>query len=96
VLLLSGWFFADLGRAEAGVANTRRGVALDQLNPWAHLFLGYALWDARRYRESIEAYNRVLSLNKEFSGPAGSRGLSYLLLGEVESASSPALRRPRF
>jgi len=86
VLLLSGWFFADLGRAEAGVANTRRGVALDQLNPWAHLFLGYALWDARRYRESIEAYNRVLSLNKEFSGPAGSRGLSYLLLGEVESA----------
>jgi TolB-like protein/tetratricopeptide (TPR) repeat protein len=86
VLLLSGWFFADLGRAEVGVTNTRRGIALDQLNPWAHLFLGYALWDARRYRESIEAYNRVLSLDKEFSGPAGSRGLSYLLLGELESA----------
>jgi len=53
--------------------------------------------DARRYRESIEAYNRVLSLNKEFSGPAGSRGLSYLLLGEVESAlQSCASAAPRF
>jgi len=53
VLLLSGWFFADLGRAEAGVANTRRGVALDQAES-----LGASFWDTHCGRPQVPRVDR--------------------------------------
>ena len=86
VLLLAGWFFVDIGRADAGTSMARRGASLDQLNPQAYRLLAIVLQDARLYRESIEAANRALSLNPKDVRQAAMRGISLLLLGDIESA----------
>jgi TolB-like protein/tetratricopeptide (TPR) repeat protein len=86
VLLRAGWFFADIGRSEAGAAMARRGVSLDQLNPRAYRTLAVVLGDARLYREAIEAANRALSLSPSDVRQAAVRGLALLKLGDVEAA----------
>jgi len=50
-------------------------VVLD-LNVSSHRALGGVLYDARRYREAIEAFNRALTLIDMGAVPAG-RGLAY-------------------
>jgi TolB-like protein len=86
VLLRAGWFFADIGRADAAAAMARRGAALDQLNPRAYRTLAIVLQDANLNLEAIEAANRALSLNPKDQRQAAIRGLSLLLLGDVEAA----------
>jgi TolB-like protein len=86
VLLRAAWFFADIGRADAGASMARRGASLDQLNPRAYRNLAIALQDANLQREAIEAANRALSLNPNDLRQAAVRGLSLLLLGDLEPA----------
>jgi TolB-like protein len=93
VLLRAGWFFADIGRSEAGAAMARRGVSLDQLNPRAYRTLAVVLDDARQYREAIEAANRSLSLSPSDVRQAALRGLALLKLGDADAAA-PSCNMP--
>jgi TolB-like protein/Flp pilus assembly protein TadD len=86
VLLQAGWFYADIGRAEAGAALARRGVSLDQLNPRAYRYLAVVLTVAHQYREAIEAANRSLSLNPKDARQSALRGSTLLRLNEIEAA----------
>jgi len=86
VLTHAGWFLTQLGRADAGIAYARRGVEIDQLNGSAYRFLGYTLQAAHRHREAIEAFGRALRLNPSDQSAAASRGLSQIVLGNVDGA----------
>jgi TolB-like protein len=86
VLIRSGRFFVTMGRTEEGLSKIRRAIAMDQLNPKGYALLSYALGDAQRYREAIEANDRALQIDANSSEVRSARGLNYLLLGELDSA----------
>jgi tetratricopeptide (TPR) repeat protein len=86
VLLRSGTFFVTMGRAEAGLSNIRRAIALDQLNPEGYARLSIGLTYAHQYREAIEADNRTLQFNPGDVAVKNSRGMNHLLLGEFDAA----------
>jgi len=86
VQLRAAWFFADIGRADAAATMAHRGISVDQLNPQAYRTLAIVLEDLHRYRESIEAANRALSLSPNDVRQAALRGRSLLHLGDEESA----------
>jgi TolB-like protein/tetratricopeptide (TPR) repeat protein len=86
VLIRSGRFFVTMGRTEEGLSKIRRAIAMDQLNPKGYALLSFALGDAQRYREAIEASDRALQIDANSSDVKNARGLNYLLLGEFDSA----------
>jgi len=80
-----GWFTARMGHPDAGVAAIRAAVALDPTEVW---WLGTALRFARRYDESIKAYQAASSFDP---GDAGLRlfiMMNYYGLGEFQKALS--------
>jgi TolB-like protein len=86
VLLRSGTFFVAMGRADAGLANIRRAIELDQLNPWGYGRLSIALSYAHQYREAIQAADRVLQIDAKNMPIENERGLDQLILGDLDSA----------
>jgi serine/threonine-protein kinase len=86
VLLQSGVFFVTMGRADGGLSNIRRAIALDQLNPTAYARLSVALSYAHRYRDAIAASDRALQFDANDIAIENFRGFNYLLLGELDSA----------
>ena len=86
VLLRSGTFFVTMGRAEAGLANIRSAIALDQLNPEGYARLSIGLTYAHQYREAIEADERTLQFNPNDFAVKNPRGMNHLLLGELDAA----------
>lgn len=86
VLGMYGRFAVLAGHADAGIAASRRAVVLDPLNPLSHYRLGQALYFARRYVESIAAWNDTLALDPQEPDSGGVRGLAYYQLGNFESA----------
>jgi TolB-like protein/DNA-binding winged helix-turn-helix (wHTH) protein len=75
-----------VGRGELAVTNAQRAVALDPINAHSYDTLGQALYFARQYRKTIEAFNRAFSLNPKLNLVTAFRGLSYEWLGEIDAA----------
>jgi TolB-like protein len=80
-----GDFTARMGHPDAGVAVIRRAVALDPTQVW---WLGQALRYARRYDESIKAYEAAASLSDPGDGLKMYLMLDYYGLGEFQKAAS--------
>jgi TolB-like protein len=96
VLLQSGVYFVTRGRAEAGIGDIRKAIALDQLNPSAYTRLALALLYAHRYREAVDASNRALQLNRNDSGSNQNlRGWAQLLSGELDASRQSCDTTPR-
>jgi TolB-like protein/tetratricopeptide (TPR) repeat protein len=81
-----GRFAVLTGHPDAGVAAARRAVLLDPLNSESHSRLGQTLYFARRYAESVAAYNDVLVLDPKDTDSPGGRGLAYYELGDFQKA----------
>ena len=96
VLRNSGVFVARMGHFDAGVAAARRAVALDPLTRNSHLGLGQALYAARRYEEAVAAFAEGISLDPDFKGIYGERGLAYYGLGDLERARASCETKPDF
>ena len=96
VLRSSGVFAARMGHFDAGVAAARRAVALDPLTRNSHLGLGQALYPARRYEEAVAAFAEGISLDPDFKGTYGERGLAYYGLGDLERARASCETKPDF
>jgi tetratricopeptide (TPR) repeat protein len=62
VYLRSARFLAYMGRFDEAVNRGRHAVELDPLDGSTHANLGSIYRWARRYRESLESYNRALEL----------------------------------
>jgi TolB-like protein/lipoprotein NlpI len=88
VLGEGGRFAARIGRFDAGVAATRRAVALDPLGAGSRALLGEALYWARRYEEAVGAYGEAISLDPDYKAAYGFRGLAYYGRGDFQSARS--------
>jgi len=86
VLTRSGRFFVVMGRTESGLANIRRAIAVDQLNPQGYSLLSFALYDAKKYREAVEAVNRALQIDADSIDLKNARGLYLVSLGEIDAA----------
>jgi TolB-like protein/tetratricopeptide (TPR) repeat protein len=74
------------GHPDVGVAAARRAVLLDPLNSESHSRLGQTLYFARRYAESVAAFNDVLVLDPKDTDSPGGRGLAYYGLGDFQKA----------
>jgi tetratricopeptide (TPR) repeat protein len=96
LLHLSGTFAGLMGHFDAGIAATRRAIVLDPLARSTHSALARALFFARRYEESLVAYAEAISLEPEFKQSYGQRGLSFYLLGDLESARAACETKPDF
>jgi TolB-like protein/Tfp pilus assembly protein PilF len=88
VLQRYGWFEANMGSTEAGVAAIRRAVVLDPLSTESHSRLGEAQWVLRRYTEAVATFDEVITLDPDASRAYGWRGLAYYGLGDLQSARS--------
>ena len=94
VLRDSGEFAALMGHFDAAVAAARRAVVLDPLARGSHLILGRALYVARRYEETVAAFAEVISLDPDYTGTYGWRGLAYYGLGDLERARASCETKP--
>jgi TolB-like protein/Flp pilus assembly protein TadD len=86
VLAESAIIDAMLGFADTAIANARRSVSLDPLNAHAYDALGWAYDSKRQYRQAIEAYQRALGLDSKMGNLTAFIGLSYIELGDLDSA----------
>jgi len=96
VLGEGGRFAARIGRFDAGVAATRRAVALDPLGAGSRALLGEALYWARRYEEAVAAYRDAISLDPDYKAAYGFRGLAYYGLVDFQSARSSCESKPDY
>jgi TolB-like protein/tetratricopeptide (TPR) repeat protein len=86
ILRLSGYFAAQMGHFDSGIAAARRAVALDPLARESYSELGRALYLARRYQEAVAAFAEAISLESNFKATYGERGLAYYGLGDLQNA----------
>jgi TolB-like protein len=96
VLADSGRFAVTMGRFDAGLAAGRRAVALDPLGPRSRYVLGESLYLARRDQEAIATFGEVISLEPDYEGAYGLRGLAYYRLGDFQSARSSCEIKPDY
>jgi DNA-binding SARP family transcriptional activator/Tfp pilus assembly protein PilF len=68
-------FLAAVGRSDESVAQATLAQQLDPLGGWANFILGWALYRARRYDQSIRRLCSLVELSPDFA-------LAYLFLGE--------------
>ena len=85
-VLQQGWRLHQAGRV-ADAEQVYRGV-LTQLpgHAAAHVYLGIALFDSRKFGESVAAYRTALKLQPHFPIAWNNLGNSLRMLGEVEQA----------
>jgi TolB-like protein/Tfp pilus assembly protein PilF len=81
-----GYFAATMGDADAGIAASRRAVALDRLNADAYDRLGHTLMRARHFHDAIEAYHQALALEPGLATSIARSGQAYYALGDLQNA----------
>ncbi len=81
-----GWFLVATGHLEAGIAESRRAVALDPLSPEASTWLSVNLYLARRYEEAIVELRATLSGNPEYDYARLWLGRAYARTGRYPEA----------
>ncbi|MGB7345917.1 MAG: tetratricopeptide repeat-containing glycosyltransferase family protein [Pirellulaceae bacterium] len=87
-ILNHGWQIHQSGDL-AGAEQIYRGV-LDQApgNPDALTYLGIALFDQRRFEESVDAYQQALAARDQFPIAWNNLGNSLRMLGRIDEAES--------
>jgi tetratricopeptide (TPR) repeat protein len=58
-----GWYLVWMGRTDEGLAENRRGEALDPLSSETSLLLGWGLYYAQRYDQAIAQFSKTLDLD---------------------------------
>lgn len=94
------WYSIQLfmeARFEEGFKHANRGIEIDPLAPFNRHNLGWGLYFARRFEESIEQYRH---LNEQTDGqyPLGFYGLSWVLriIGKFDEAVEAVERALKF
>lgn len=91
-----GLFAVTEGRFEAGLADLRRGVALDPLNAASHYLLGRGLYWSRRYAEALTALDEAAALDPGLVAIYEYRGLANYGLGNFEQARAACEPKPEY
>jgi TolB-like protein/Tfp pilus assembly protein PilF len=82
--------FAEDPAAEMEAARSlaHRAVEADRLDPFAHFNVGRSLWLDGNLAESIECFDRAISLSPSYAQGVYNRGLVSAMAGEAERADS--------
>ncbi|QMW21995.1 tetratricopeptide repeat protein [Sandaracinobacteroides saxicola] len=86
LLIRFGIFNVRVGDATRGLAALQRASALDPYNPRAWRALGTALYQSRRFADSIPAFDSALRLSPGMAAGHAYRGDALLMLGRVAEA----------
>jgi TolB-like protein len=92
VLREYGAFAVLIGRSEAGLAASRRLLALDPLNSTNHFGYGVSLMFARRYGEATRAFTDAKALGQDDVSVNMWLGITYYVSGEFERARETCVR----
>jgi TolB-like protein len=95
VLNEGGRYAVYMGHFDAGLAATRRAVALDPLSALSRDRLMQSLYWARHYQEAVAAFDAVVSLDPNTQAH-GILGLAYYGLGDFQHARSSCEAKPEY
>src|SRR6056297_2324327 len=85
-VLSQGWKVHQSGRVEDAIRVYQHVIDQAPRNPEARVYLGIALFDQRRYEESIESYRAALQLKESFPVAWNNLGNSLRMVGEVDES----------
>ncbi len=80
------WQIHQSGDPASAEAIYRQVLAQTPRNAAAHVYLGIALFDQRRFEESVDSYQTALMIERQFPIAWNNLGNSYRMLGEIEEA----------
>ncbi|WP_182870450.1 tetratricopeptide repeat protein [Rhodopirellula sp. JC639] len=87
-VLSQGWKVHQAGKIEDALRVYQHVIKQAPRNPEAHVYLGIALFDQRRYDESINAYRTALQLKDQFPIAWNNLGNSLRMTGAVEESDA--------
>ncbi len=88
-------FAGILGHTDVAITTAKRSIELDPLNVYAHRILGEAFEAARRYPESLAAFQDAIRLNPTHATEAYQRaGRLYYLMGDIRKAKESCEAEP--
>ncbi|WP_436717002.1 tetratricopeptide repeat-containing glycosyltransferase family protein [Roseiconus lacunae] len=85
-VLSQGWKVHQAGKIDEALRVYQHVIEQAPRNPEAHVYLGIALFDQRRYGESVDSYRQAISLKEAFPIAWNNLGNSLRMLGEVEES----------
>ena len=85
-VLAQGWKLHQAGKLDEARRIYQHVIKQAPRNPEAHVYLGIALFDQRRYQDSIQSYRTALSLKKSFPIAWNNLGNSLRMVGEVQES----------
>jgi serine/threonine protein kinase/tetratricopeptide (TPR) repeat protein len=91
-----GWYLVALGRADEGVAESRRAQELDPLSIEINAALGQTLYLARRYDDAIDQLQKTIELDPNYLWAQLVLGDGYEQKGELSRAVAELQKANRF
>jgi serine/threonine protein kinase/tetratricopeptide (TPR) repeat protein len=83
-----GWELVSVGRVAEGIAESKRGVALDPLSVEVNGLAGQNLYYARQYDQAIEQLRKTLDMDPDFWLARMLLGLAYEAKGDFARAGA--------
>ncbi|QDV47181.1 lipoprotein NlpI [Stieleria neptunia] len=87
-VLSQGWKVHQAGKIEEALRVYQHVIKQAPRNPEAHVYLGIALFDQRRYNDSISAYRTALALKDAFPIAWNNLGNSLRMTGDVQESDA--------
>jgi serine/threonine protein kinase/Flp pilus assembly protein TadD len=84
------WFLLPLRRVEQALAEIRKGLELDPLDPLYNTMLGYLLHASRQFEEAIAQYRYTIDLDPTFFFPYWLLSVTCALSGRLDEAIATA------
>ncbi|MCC9599283.1 tetratricopeptide repeat-containing glycosyltransferase family protein [Stieleria sp. JC731] len=85
-VLSQGWKVHQSGKIDEALRVYQHVIKQAPRNPEAHVYLGIALFDQRRYQESVDSYRTAISLKEQFPIAWNNLGNSLRMVGDVEES----------
>jgi len=84
------WFLYPLGRVEQALAEIRRALELDPLDPFYNSLLGHLLYSLRQFEPAIEQLQHAIDLDPTLSFSYWFLSITYAQNGQFEEAIAAA------
>jgi len=90
------WFLYPLGRVEQALAEMRRALELDPLDPFTNTLVGLLLHSMRQFEPAIEQLQHAIDLDPTFSFSHWFLSITYAQNGQFEEAIAAAEKANQF
>jgi serine/threonine protein kinase/Flp pilus assembly protein TadD len=90
------WFLFPLGRVEQALAEIRRALELDPLDPFYNSLLGHLLHSLRQFEPAVAQLRHAVDLEPTFSFSYWLLSVTYRQIGRLEEAIAAAEKANQF